>query len=153
MGISFPAVVVVGLGKNILFKSVLGHCDCVMGIKMFFLFILCFRFKEQEKKIRILQYNHFAISSFEKKINNCCLVSLISEILDKHCIKQRIVHIQYLGFTILRLNICWVIKSGVCFDIKPELLYDICSLWLFKIMNLPALDFKDTSSFNLTFKF
>ena len=57
----------------------------------------------------------------KKKINNCCLVSLISEISDKHCIKQRIVHIQYLGFTILRLNICWVIKSGACYDIKPEL--------------------------------
>ena len=26
-GISFHAVVVFGLGKNLLFKSVLGHCD------------------------------------------------------------------------------------------------------------------------------
>ena len=26
-GISFPAVVVFGLGKNLLFKSILGHCD------------------------------------------------------------------------------------------------------------------------------
>ena len=27
-GISFHAVVVVGLGKDLLFKSVLGHCVC-----------------------------------------------------------------------------------------------------------------------------
>ena len=26
-GISFNAVIVIGLGKNLLFKSVLGHCD------------------------------------------------------------------------------------------------------------------------------
>ena len=26
-GITFPAVVVFGLGKDLLFKSVLGHCD------------------------------------------------------------------------------------------------------------------------------
>ena len=29
MGISFHAVIVFGLGKNLLFKSVLGHCDCI----------------------------------------------------------------------------------------------------------------------------
>jgi hypothetical protein len=29
-GISFHAVVVFGLGKNLLFKSVLGHCDYVL---------------------------------------------------------------------------------------------------------------------------
>ena len=28
-GISFHAVVVFGLGKNLLFKSVLGHCDLI----------------------------------------------------------------------------------------------------------------------------
>ena len=31
-GISFHAVVVFGLGKNFLFKSVLGHCDRLMII-------------------------------------------------------------------------------------------------------------------------
>ena len=29
MGISFHAVIVFGLGKNLLFKSVLGHCGIV----------------------------------------------------------------------------------------------------------------------------
>ena len=32
-GISFHAVVVFGLGKNLLFKSVLGHCEGVGGQK------------------------------------------------------------------------------------------------------------------------
>jgi hypothetical protein len=33
-GISFHAVVVFGLGKNLLFKSVLGHCDdCSISFK------------------------------------------------------------------------------------------------------------------------
>ena len=31
-GISFHAVVVFGLGKNLLFKSILGHCDIFMYI-------------------------------------------------------------------------------------------------------------------------
>ena len=34
-GISFHAVVVFGLGKNLLFKSVLGHCGRLLGFCFF----------------------------------------------------------------------------------------------------------------------
>ena len=36
-GVTFQPVVVIGLGKNLLFKSVLGHCE--MGINLFLHFV------------------------------------------------------------------------------------------------------------------
>ena len=47
---TFHAVMVFGLSKNILFKSVLGHCDCVMGIKMFFYLFCASASKSKRKK-------------------------------------------------------------------------------------------------------
>ena len=50
-GISFHAVVVFGLGKNILFKSVLGHCD-----PDYFLFLLSFFLQNDQYFMAVKKY-------------------------------------------------------------------------------------------------
>ena len=56
MGISFHAVVVFGLGKNLLFKSVLGHCGKVIQFEDTLGFVLSFAQKSEKKKYRIVPY-------------------------------------------------------------------------------------------------
>ena len=61
---SFYSVVVFGLGKDLLFKSVLGHCDlaylAIFGPLPLELFNFCFQL------LRLLDFNHFF---FNRRIN------------------------------------------------------------------------------------